>query len=250
MNIVHNLAATPLITENRLVRSPEISSRNNSTAPSWQNSRSYSVHISDQGKTVSSRSPLDLGTAKEEDDKEHSFFAGVTQITAEEHKIIQQLQQRDAEVRAHEQAHVATAGQYAAGAASYTYETGPNGKRYAVGGEVPIDVSKESTPEETLQKMQVIAKAAMAPLNPSAADRRIAARAAMISAQARMEIQQEKNVSTGEENITAPPDSERRHSSSSVAIATGILREPPASKLEFGSHLHTLALKTYQSMLA
>lgn len=250
MDTIQNLSATRFNTQNRLAGSSKSSFRDTLTAPTGQSIRSDSVHISAQGKKASSRSPVDPSADKEEIDKETSFFTGTTQITDEEYKIIQQLQKRDAEVRAHEQAHAAIAGQYAAGTASYTYETGPNGKRYAVGGEVPIDVSKDSTPQETLQKMQVVAKAAMAPLNPSAADRRIAARAAMISAQARMEIQQEKSDSSADEASTAPPSSDRRPSSSSITIETGILREPPASKVEFGSHLHTLALKTYQSMLA
>ena len=101
---------------------------------------------------------------------------------------IQKLQQRDAEVKAHEQAHLSTAGQYAAGGASFTYTTGPNGKRYATGGEVPIDLSKEKDPQATLMKMTQVRRAALAPANPSAADRNIAARASMIAAEARSEL--------------------------------------------------------------
>ncbi len=249
MNSVHNFSAARFITENRSALLSQSSSTAHSTTTADQTSRSDSVHISAQGKIASADSTFNRSTANEESEKESSFFDSTTQLTAEEQQIIRQLQQRDAEVRAHEQAHLATAGQYAAGTASYTYENGPNGKRYAVGGEVPIDVSKESTPEETLQKMQVVARAALAPLNPSAADRRIAARAAMISAQAGMEIQQEKRDSVGDEPAYASSTSARHNSSSSIAIESGILREPPAAKVEFGSQHHTLALKTYQSHL-
>ena len=248
MNIVQNHSATRFITENLFAISSQSTSKDNLTPPTGQENRNDSVHISAQGRTTSSRFPVI--SADEETEKESSVFDSTARITAAEQQIIQQLQQRDVEVRAHEQAHLAAAGQYAAGTASFTYETGPNGKRYAVAGEVPIDVSKEPTPEETLQKMLAVAKAALAPLNPSAADRRIAARAATISAQARMEIQQEKSDSVEGEPISAPPGSEKQHSSSSIVIETGILREPPSSKVEFGSHLHTLALKTYQSRLA
>lgn len=111
------------------------------------------------------------------------------QIEAQEIKEIQQLEKRDAEVRAHEQAHLAVAGQYAAGGASYSYTTGPNGKRYAVSGEVPIDVSKEATPEKTIEKMLTVKKAALAPANPSSTDMRIAAQATITAAQARKEQQ-------------------------------------------------------------
>ncbi|WP_319547600.1 putative metalloprotease CJM1_0395 family protein [Desulfogranum marinum] len=111
------------------------------------------------------------------------------QLNAEKQRAVEQLKQRDMEVRSHEQAHLANAGQYAAGSAQYTYQKGPDGKRYAVGGEVPIDISKESTPEATLQKMQTVRKAALAPANPSSADRQIAATATQKEAQARQEMQ-------------------------------------------------------------
>ena len=57
--------------------------------------------------------------------------------SGQELAIIRDLSARDREVRAHEQAHASVGGQYA-GAASFTYQRGPNGVSYAVGGEVPI----------------------------------------------------------------------------------------------------------------
>ena len=53
---------------------------------------------------------------------------------------VMRLQQRDAEVRAHEAAHAAAAGMLGGGA-SYDYVTGPDGRQYAVGGEVPVRIS-------------------------------------------------------------------------------------------------------------
>lgn len=70
--------------------------------------------------------------------------------------------------------------------ASFTYETGPDGKRYAVGGEVGIDVSGGRTPEETLAKAERIRAAALAPAEPSAQDRQVAAEADQMAAEARM----------------------------------------------------------------
>ena len=55
-------------------------------------------------------------------------------------KLVRELQQSDAEVRRHEAAHAAAGGEFA-GAPTFTYQTGPDGKRYAVGGEVSIDTS-------------------------------------------------------------------------------------------------------------
>ncbi|MDP3480515.1 MAG: putative metalloprotease CJM1_0395 family protein [Desulfoprunum sp.] len=108
-------------------------------------------------------------------------------LTAEELKQLSQLKSRDREVRAHEQAHLSVAGQHAKGGASYTLERGPDGNSYAVGGEVPIDISSESTPEATIQKMQTIRRAALAPADPSGADRQIASQASAKESQARQE---------------------------------------------------------------
>lgn len=109
-------------------------------------------------------------------------------LTEEELKQLSQLKSRDREVRTHEQAHLAVAGQYAGGGASYTYKRGPDGNTYAVGGEVPIDIGSESSPEATIQKMRIIRRAALAPADPSAADRQIAANASAKEMQARQEI--------------------------------------------------------------
>jgi hypothetical protein len=78
------------------------------------------------------------------------------------------------------------------GGARYQYQTGPDGKRYAVGGEVSIDASEANTPEATIRKAQTIRKAALAPAQPSAQDRAVAAKAAQMERQARAELAQEQ----------------------------------------------------------
>jgi len=128
------------------------------------------------------------------------------QLDQQELEQLQKLKLRDKEVRTHEQAHLSTAGQYARGGMSFSYEKGPDGVAYAVGGEVGIDLGEESTPEATLIKMQTIKRAALAPASPSGADKQIAAQAAAKEAQARQEILRE----TQEEVLKAvsggPPD--------------------------------------------
>ncbi|RMF34442.1 MAG: hypothetical protein D6754_15035 [Alphaproteobacteria bacterium] len=90
-------------------------------------------------------------------------------------RIVEELAKRDKEVRRHEQAHAVIGGQYA-GQPKFTYRTGPDGRRYAVSGEVPIDVAPvRGDPEATIRKMEVVKAAALAPAEPSGADRRIAA---------------------------------------------------------------------------
>jgi len=106
---------------------------------------------------------------------------------------IDELAKTDREVRAHEHAHAAAAGVYAVGGPEYRYELGPDGRRYAVSGEVPIDVSEvPGDPAATEQKMNRVRRAALAPANPSPQDRQVAAQAERIAARARQEIAEER----------------------------------------------------------
>ena len=115
------------------------------------------------------------------------------ELSEEEQAQVEELKQRDAEVRRHEQAHQSAGGQYA-GSAQYSCEQGPDGKRYAVGGEVSIDASTvPGDPEATIQKMQQVQRAATAPADPSAQDRRIAAKAAAAEQKARQELQEQRS---------------------------------------------------------
>jgi hypothetical protein len=94
-----------------------------------------------------------------------------------EEKVINQLKIRDKEVRAHEMAH-ANIGGTTTGAPSYTFEVGPDGKKYAVSGEVDVDLSiVPGDPQATIVKMQKVYAAALAPVSPSIQDTRVAASA-------------------------------------------------------------------------
>ncbi len=113
------------------------------------------------------------------------------QEAADEQKV-QELKDRDREVRAHEQAHASVGGQYA-GSPSYEFETGPDGRQYAVGGEVSIDISEASDPEDTLRKMQQVRAAALAPNEPSPQDLRVAGEASRKAQEARADIARENS---------------------------------------------------------
>lgn len=112
-----------------------------------------------------------------------------SKIEQTEQDQLKTLAARDREVRAHEQAHKAVAGSYG-GAIHYEYERGPDGNRYAVGGEVSIDTSPEATPEATLAKARVIQRAANAPAEPSDQDRAVAAQAAQMEQLALQQLSQ------------------------------------------------------------
>jgi len=103
--------------------------------------------------------------------------------------IVRQLRARDREVRAHEAAHVAAGGSLVRGGPSFTYQTGPDGRSYAIGGEVQIDASAVANdPQATLAKSNQIRAAALAPANPSAQDLRVAANANQLASRARVDI--------------------------------------------------------------
>lgn len=124
------------------------------------------------------------------------------ELSPDAKRVVAQLKAIDAKVRAHEAAHLAAAGGVAKGGASYTYQRGPDGKQYAVGGEVPIDTSDvPGDPKATLAKAEQIQKAALAPSDPSSQDRAVAAAAASMAAKASMELARErwKSGPSGEE---------------------------------------------------
>ena len=103
-------------------------------------------------------------------------------------KIVSEHKPRDLDVRAHEMAHMEAGAGIVTRGASFSYQTGPDGQRYAVGGEVGINTSPGRTPEETLAKSDRIRAAALAPADPSGQDLRVAAEAAQMAAEARQEL--------------------------------------------------------------
>ncbi len=124
-------------------------------------------------------------------DKRDGQPAGPQELSDEEKEVVAELKRRDAEVRRHERAHSAAAGSYG-GLPSFEYERGPDGRLYAVGGEVKIDASPLNDPEATIQKMDIVIRAALAPANPSAQDRAVAAQAKQARQQAIAEVRAEK----------------------------------------------------------
>ena len=114
------------------------------------------------------------------------------ELSPQEQAVVTELQQRDREVRAHEAAHLAAGGPYITGGPTYSYHTGPDGRRSAVGGEVSIDTSPERTPEATIQKAEMVQRAALAPANPSPQDYAVAAAASELEIEGRIELQRQR----------------------------------------------------------
>lgn len=171
------------------------------------------THAPEQTHKTSTDSQHSAGNGEESNTaqaEEKTREVNGREFSEDEYRTIQELQNRDREVRAHEQAHLAAAGQYATGGPSFSFQQGPDGKRYAVGGEVGIDTSPiPDDPQATLQKARQIRAAAMAPAEPSGQDRAVAAQAAQMAADAQQQIAEQRKAETqGEEPVQAAADKE------------------------------------------
>ncbi|MAK61511.1 MAG: hypothetical protein CMK09_11060 [Ponticaulis sp.] len=130
-----------------------------------------------------------------------------TELSEEEQAQVKELKERDDEVRAHEAAHAAVGGAYA-GSPSYDYQTGPDGNRYAIGGEVKIDTAPiEGDPQATIDKMRQVQAAALAPAEPSGQDRKVAAAAAAKMREAEAELAAQRSEELKEQS--GKPDTQQ-----------------------------------------
>jgi hypothetical protein len=122
------------------------------------------------------------------------------ELTEEELTAVDKLQERDLEVKQHEAEHMSVGGGLVRGGMRLEYSTGPDGVQYAVGGEVSIDMSTGSTPEETASKMSQVKAAALAPSEPSGQDLAVAAQATQIEMDALREATEKKTEDLEVEN--------------------------------------------------
>ena len=127
-------------------------------------------------------------TAQTQDPTDREVAQKEVQQEAIDQQIVKKLSTLDREVRNHELAHAIVGGKYT-GTPHYQYERGPDGINYAVAGEVSISVSAiKGNPELTIEKAQVIRRAALAPAEPSTQDRRVAMEALQMEADAHLEL--------------------------------------------------------------
>lgn len=173
------------------------------------------LDISPEGREKSGRNnPRAIeGTENTEKEKtpgeetDSSKKAGIesdeSKLSDAEQRKIDELSKRDQKVRAHEQAHLSAAGGLARSGASLKYERGPDGKQYAVGGEVNLSAQDAPTPEEDLRIARQLERAALAPAEPSSQDRKVAEQARRKAVQAQRELM-EKNTKESRGEAGAP----------------------------------------------
>jgi hypothetical protein len=138
-----------------------------------------------------------IADVKEDDNAKDTSESTSPDEEALEERVISELKSRDKEVRDHELAHSAVGGSFT-GSPNYSYEIGPDGKRYAVEGEVSVDLSIiVGDPTATIAKMKKVHAAALAPANPSTQDIQVAASAiqAILQAQSELQLQDENTTS-------------------------------------------------------
>ncbi len=166
--------------------------------PAIQNTHSQN-HSSATSKASpdTNQQPTTNAATSTQNPTEKTTIYAQDKLTLEQIQQIEKLKQRDQEVRRHEAAHLAAAGQHANGGPTFKYQRGPDGKNYSVGGEVSIDTGKVAgDAQATIQKARQIRSAALAPADPSAQDRQVAAAATQMEAEARIELQQTQTEDT------------------------------------------------------
>ena len=165
---------------------------------------------------------LEITSGLEKDFKSsRGVKSGNKELSSEDKEQVEKLKRRDLEVKKHEQAHVS------AGASNpqYEYEMGPDGVRYATGGHADIEVSEGNSPEETIEKAHKVKRAALAPDEPSSADRNIAAEADKLELKAKKEIsEKQRDGEEGNNKVAGFSSVENKDSAIAENGYSGILK--------------------------
>lgn len=162
------------------------------------NERELLVYEEDNSTKKSESSKAQQKLEKEQEKKQVEKSSD--KLSPDEERLVRDLAARDVEVKAHEAAHQAAGGGMT-GAASYSYQQGPDGKMYAIGGEVSISMKASSNPEEALRNARQIVASAMAAGNPSPQDYAVASSAKIIEIKAMQQLAKKlQEESTGRES--------------------------------------------------
>jgi len=180
--------------------------KNSAENPDNKNGNTNSVSQTDKGNNTSGNKSNNNAS---EAIKQSQIREEVSKLQAIENRVI-----------SHEAAHKAVGGNLA-GAASYQYSTGPDGKTYITGGEVSINISEGKTPEETINRMQQVRAAALAPSDPSPQDYKVAALASQTEMTARLDLlsRNSENHLNSNNDKTKDPNNENSSDSSSKSQA-------------------------------
>ena len=227
-SIPHTIEAKPHLVDRNLANSryaaaPTLSQPTDDTVTNVRSNSDYFVTLSEEAQNLLDEQNTEDTTTTTDADENTSTSDDDTlsepSLDEDQRKEVDELKARDQEVRTHEQAHASTGGQYA-GSPSYTYEQGPDGKRYVTDGEVQIDVSEVAgDPQATIDKMRQVYRAALAPAEPSGADRSVAAEARQKMASAMSELAQSSTSTVSNASPSESADPEKNSTDTPVAPA-------------------------------
>ena len=193
----------PVLVENgQKVSAPQV--REPETVTKGVGERADSYSISDEAQILNKDEARDVALEKaeqveavqleveqaqayaDEQEQADTITPMMGEMTLAQAQELKRVQSQADKVVAHESAHALVGGALMLGAASYQYEVGPDGQTYESSGQSRIDMSPVAgNPQATVAKMQQVKRAAMAPLNPSGADRVVASQADQLENQAR-----------------------------------------------------------------
>ena len=195
--------------------------------------------IAGNGEGEGAIPPAEDSKAPSSDDESSPQASTSAGLSPDERAVVAELSARDREVRTHEQQHQSVGGQYA-GAASFSYQTGPDGVKYAVGGEVSIDISAvPNDPQATIDKMRTVKNAALAPAEPSAQDRSVASSANRMIMQAQADLAAQR----AEEFQTIRAETQQRQAESAEA------REQQQDEQKSRRSSNSEGVRTYESLI-
>lgn len=162
------------------------------------------ARVSNPYEMTSAYSTLEPTKQPEETDesKDSKEDTNKDELTSAQKALVQKLQITDQKVKEHEAAHISVGGSVITSGANFSYTQGPDKRLYATSGEVGIDTSPESTPRETIPKMQLVRAAALAPSDPSGTDYQVASTATLLEMQARFQLSVEIKEELAQKNVT------------------------------------------------
>ncbi len=155
---------------------------------------------------------------QEREDRPEGGLRSEQELSSEEKQELAELKQRDSQVRTQDMARMAAAGG-AAGGLTVEYETGPDGRRYAVAADVQLDTSPAATPERSLAKARSIRAAALSAGGDSSSDAAAAAAANAMEAKAQAEIAAARDGSQGQA-AELPTGVDPAHAAAAYAAAS------------------------------
>jgi|MDSW01.1.fsa_nt_gb hypothetical protein len=208
----------PVLVENgQKVSAPQV--REPETVPKGVGERADSYSISNEAQSLNADEATEVALQKAEqveaaqlEEEQSKVYANeqaqaetitpmIGEMTLEEANQLKRMESKADKVVAHESAHALVGGTLMLGGPAYQYEVAPNGETYEVSGQSRIDMSPVAgNPQATVAKMQQVKRAALAPLNPSGADRVVASQADQLENRAR-KVMKEKADKILEQNL-------------------------------------------------